>query len=122
MEDVFRGNSSPELREVVWELASNASVHLEHARGLKSTVPLVRDPVHAPQLHAHRHSGGSLSALACGGSEFLARSLAEEQFRCVAIVHAHAHWRHPDPFDPRLHEKDAWLFARLYWAHIRAAY
>lgn len=68
MEDVFRGKNSPELQNVVWDLASNANVHLEHARSLRKTVPVVRPPLSSLGRDACRlmHTQVARSALLSG--------------------------------------------------------
>lgn len=61
MEDVFRGKNSPELQNVVWDLASNANVHLEHARSLRKTVPVVRILFHTrSSSRAHKAARSAL--------------------------------------------------------------
>lgn len=90
MEDVFRGKNSPELQNVVWDLASNANVHLEHARSLRKTVPVVRPPLPSLGRDACRltHTQVARSALLSGviAGQWLSRLQQCDFGACSGIV------------------------------------
>lgn len=67
--------------------------------------------------------GCTICAAACCGCVFMVGSVTAKRlqyatslsFACFLLTVL-------DAFDPALHAPDPWLFARLYWAHIRGMY
>ncbi len=111
LEDLYRGKSSPALAEVVWEVASNAKVHLDHARDLRKTRPREAVPVLLPAVPADSW------LLRLQKADFGTRVPADQLAAALTLWPCFS-----DVFNPDLRSRDPWLYPRLYWTHLCGRY